>query len=179
MTQPRNGSISREAMAAAPTTASPPCALPVWANRGSRTGGAVGPGRGDLHAVASTRANGPRQRNGHTAAPDRTDDPVTLTRELVGHVPGAYILHAHDDRLGDAQVHRGDSVLLQRDDTAASGELVAVRLPGQVGPLLRRIYFENGHVRLQPEDRRQDPLVVSPGGFEIEGRVVAIIRQRP
>jgi len=128
--------------------------------------------------VADRSANGhyePRTRSNGEAGP--ADDPIALTREIVRDLPDLNVLRIEDDSMRDALVHRGDVVLLQPDSTAANGELVALHLQGQTETKLRRIHFENGHVRLQPEDCQQEPYIVAPGSFTIQGRVVAIIRQ--
>jgi len=42
---------------------------------------------------------------------------------------------------------------------------------------LKRIYREEGRIRLQPANRQIEPLYVDPENVEIQGKVVAVIRK--
>jgi repressor LexA len=42
---------------------------------------------------------------------------------------------------------------------------------------LKRFYRENGHIRLQPANPKLKPLIVKPEAVQVEGKVMAIIRQ--
>ena len=42
---------------------------------------------------------------------------------------------------------------------------------------LKRYYRENGHVRLEPDNPTAASLIVKPDGIEVQGKVVAVIRQ--
>lgn len=109
------------------------------------------------------------------AAPEIS--PVDLLGGILGEAGGVYSLTVRGDALADALVADGDLVMLQPGGQVTSGELAAVRLRGEGVLALRRVYFENGHVRLQPENHRYPPVVVSRADVEIEGRVLAIVRQ--
>ena len=77
----------------------------------------------------------------------------------------------------DAFVNRGDIVVMQRQKRAKNGEMVALRLTEQKKMLLKRFYRENGHVRLQPANPNTATMIVDPETVEIQGKVVAVIRQ--
>jgi repressor LexA len=71
----------------------------------------------------------------------------------------------------------GDIAIIQRQPHLQNGEIVAVRLPQRRAPSLKRYFRENGHVRLKSENTPLTDMVVSPTDVEIQGKVVAIIRQ--
>lgn len=81
------------------------------------------------------------------------------------------------DALRESMVGAEDVVMLQPGGTVTNGELAAVRLRGENWLALRRVYFENDQVRLQPENHRLAAIVVDRADVEIEGRVLAIARQ--
>jgi repressor LexA len=55
--------------------------------------------------------------------------------------------------------------------------VVAVKLLPQNMISLGKYYRENGHVRLAPADTALKAVVVAPEALEVQGKVVAIIRQ--
>jgi len=66
---------------------------------------------------------------------------------------------------------------LQGQHQAKNGEVVAVRLPKQCRTTLKRYFRENGHVRLQSTSSTLEEVIAKPSDVEIQGKVVAVIRQ--
>ncbi len=79
----------------------------------------------------------------------------------------------------DALVNDGDIIILKQQDEARNGDMVAVRLSDRDETTLKRFYRENGHVRLQPANPTMSPIIVHPSVVQVQGRVVAVIRQSP
>jgi len=104
-------------------------------------------------------------------------DVVELTYDIVSNTPDLYALKIQGDSMLDALVNNGDIVIIQRQNQAKNGEFVAVRLLEQDCTTLKYYYRENGHVRLQPVNPTLEPLLVKPTVVQIEGKVMAIIRQ--
>jgi repressor LexA len=42
---------------------------------------------------------------------------------------------------------------------------------------LKKVYMEPGRVRLQPANSQMKPIYTSPENVEVQGRVIAVIRQ--
>ena len=76
----------------------------------------------------------------------------------------------------DALIDDGDIVILRRQETAENGEPVAVWLKDERTTTLKRIYQENGRVRLQPANATMDPIFTQPENVEIKGRLVSVYR---
>jgi repressor LexA len=55
--------------------------------------------------------------------------------------------------------------------------MVAVRLKDRDETTLKRFYPEGKRVRLQPANPRVKPIFVRPANVEIQGKVMAVIRQ--
>jgi len=102
--------------------------------------------------------------------------PADLMLGVAREAAGTYMLGVRGDAMRDALVCDGDVVMLQRGAEVGHGELAAVRVDGAGEVALRRVYFENGHVRLQSENHRLPPTVVPRGQVMIEGKVLAIVR---
>jgi repressor LexA len=105
------------------------------------------------------------------------DDYIELTRDIVTELDGLYALKVKGDSMIDALVNDGDIVVMQHETQARNGEMVAVRLTDRDETTLKRFYRENGHVRLQPANPAMPPIIVHPSVAEVQGRVVAVIRQ--
>jgi repressor LexA len=113
-----------------------------------------------------------------TGDPD-PDDFIELTRDIVAEQDGLYALQVKGNSMIDALVDDGDIVILKQQSEARNGEMVAVWLSDRDETTLKRFYRENGHVRLQPANPTIPPIFVHPSTVQVQGRVVAVIRQSP
>ena len=77
----------------------------------------------------------------------------------------------------DALVDDGDIVVLESVKAADNGDMVAAWLKDEESATLKKLYREKDRIRLQPANRTMEPIYVSPENLEIEGRVVAVLRQ--
>ena len=107
------------------------------------------------------------------------DDYLELTRDIVAEQDGLYALQVAGNSMIDALVHDGDVVILKQQNEARDGDMVAVWLSDRDETTLKRLYRENGHVRLQPANPTMPPWFVHPSVVQVQGRVVAVIRQSP
>jgi repressor LexA len=102
---------------------------------------------------------------------------LTLTSDIVRQQEGLYALRVKGDSMIDALVNDGDIVVLKHQREARNGDMVAVRLLDRDETTLKHFFRENGHVRLQPANPTLDPLYIHPSQVEVQGQVVAIVRQ--
>jgi repressor LexA len=114
-------------------------------------------------------------------APIGFGDPVyealTLTSDVVRQQEGLFALRVKGDSMIDALVNDGDIVVMKRQGEARNGDMVAVRLLDRDETTLKHFFRENGHVRLQPANPTLEPIYVHPSQVQVQGRVVAIVRQ--
>ena len=104
-------------------------------------------------------------------------DAIELTCDITPNDHDLYALKVEGEAFLDALVNDGDIVIMQQQNQAHNGEMVAVRLLEQGQTTLKRFYRENGHVRLEPANPSLEPIIVSPDAVEIQGKVMAIIRR--
>jgi repressor LexA len=102
---------------------------------------------------------------------------IELTYDFVTNNSNLYALRINGNSLLNDFVAEGDIVILQRQAQVQNGEVVAVKLLPQNMISLGKYYRENGHVRLAPADTALKAVVVAPEALEVQGKVVAIIRQ--
>lgn len=103
---------------------------------------------------------------------------VELTYDIVTNDNNLYALRVQEGAANhDAFVQAGDIVILQRQPRVDNGDMAAVRLLKEGQTTIKRYYRENGHVRLQAVKENKDPLILKPEAVEIQGKVLAVIRQ--
>jgi repressor LexA len=110
------------------------------------------------------------------ATAEEADEFVELTRDLLGRSRDVFALHVKGDSMIDALIHDGDIVVMQSAQTADNGDMVAVWLQDQEETTLKRIYRENGTIRLQPANPTMAPIFVPAESVRIQGKVIAVIR---
>ena len=115
-------------------------------------------------------------------APDTWDvsavsETMTVPRELTRDKEGIYGLRVKGMSMVDALINDGDIVLMQHVNAVENGEMAAVWLKEEKEATLKKVYVESGRIRLQPANEQMRPLYAAPGNVEIQGRVVAVIRQ--
>ncbi len=115
-------------------------------------------------------------------APDTWDvvassETLEVTRDLTRGREGVYALRVKGTSMVDALVNDGDFVLMEYVNWVENGEMAAIWLKAEKEATLKKFYAERGRVRLQPANSQMQPIYVDPDNVEIQGRVIAIIRQ--
>ncbi len=104
-------------------------------------------------------------------------DTIEVTRDLTRGREGVYALKVKGSSMMDALINDGDIVLMQNVNVVENGEMAAVWLKEEREATLKRFYAESGRIRLQPANSQMKPIYVKPDNVEIQGRVIAVIRQ--
>lgn len=102
---------------------------------------------------------------------------MTVPRELTLDKKDVYALRVKGMSMVDALINDGDVVLMQHVGTVQNGEMAAVWLKDEKEATLKKVYVEPDRVRLQPANEQMRPIFVAPDNVEIQGRVIAVIRQ--
>lgn len=88
-----------------------------------------------------------------------------------------YALKVKGSSMVDALINDGDIVLMQYVNVVENGEMAAVWLKSENEATLKKVYLETGRIRLQPANSQMKPIYADPDNVEIQGRVIAVIRQ--
>lgn len=130
-----------------------------------------------LKSEASSQV-GVRQTGNANLPALSNEEIVELTYDIVTNENNLYALKVQEDIVNnDAFVQAGDIVILQRQPRVDNGDMAAVRLLKEGQTTIKRYYRENGHVRLQAVKENKDSLILKPEAVEIQGKVLAVIRQ--
>jgi len=106
---------------------------------------------------------------------DVSGEGVDVPDWMVGRKRGnIFCIHVDGKSMVDAYIDDGDRVLVERTNSANSGEMVVAFLEdGSV--TLKRLRMENGNVFLVPENPKFDPIRVKE--LRILGRVIGVLRK--
>jgi len=102
---------------------------------------------------------------------------LELTEDIIKGKSQVFALKVKGNSMVDALVDDGDIVLLEPTNNVQDGQMVAAWLKEKEETTLKRFYREADHIRLQPCNSQMSPIYVHPDSVEIQGRVVAVLRQ--
>ena len=105
-------------------------------------------------------------------ATENIEDYLVLPQSLQGR-GDLFALRVQGESMIEAGIEDGDIVVLRRQETAENGEIVVAMIDDEA--TLKRIYYEDGHVRLQPENAAMEPIYAEE--VVILGRLLALFRQ--
>ena len=115
-------------------------------------------------------------------APDTWDvtasaETIEMPEELTQNREGIYALKVKGSSMVDALINDGDTILMQYVNVVENGETAAIWLKSEKEVTLKKVYREPGRIRLQPANSQMSPIYTEPDNVEIQGRVIAVIRQ--
>ena len=105
-------------------------------------------------------------------ATENIEDYLVLPQSLQGR-GDLFALRVQGESMIEAGIEDGDIVVLRRQEAAENGEIVVAMIDDEA--TLKRIYYEDGHVRLQPENAAMEPIYADE--VVILGRLLALFRQ--
>jgi repressor LexA len=76
----------------------------------------------------------------------------------------------------DEQIRDGDYVIVEDRRTADNGEMVIALLNGS-DVTLKKLYREQGRIRLQPANPAMQPILVEPDQVQVQGVVIGVMRR--
>jgi repressor LexA len=106
-----------------------------------------------------------------------SSETLEVSQDLTRGRQGVYALKVKGSSMVDALINDGDIVLMQYANVVENGEMAAVWLKEEKEVTLKKVYVEPDRIRLQPANRTMKPLYVAPDNVEVQGRVIAVIRQ--
>ncbi len=92
--------------------------------------------------------------------------------ESAAHGRELFALRVKGDSMINAGILEGDVAVFAQQPVAENGEIVAALIDDEA--TVKRLYVEDGHVRLQPENPAYEPIVSD--NVQILGKVVTLVR---
>ncbi|MGD0780170.1 MAG: transcriptional repressor LexA [Dehalococcoidales bacterium] len=100
-----------------------------------------------------------------------------MPAELTQGKEDIYALRVKGTSMVDALINDGDIILMQYVSAVENGQMAAVWLKSEKEVTLKKVYVEPDKIRLQPANSQMLPFYTQPDNIEIQGRVIAVIRQ--
>ena len=103
-------------------------------------------------------------------AQQNIEDYFPLPQEFV-RSDECFILKVRGDSMVDAGIFDGDMLVVRKQQTANDRDIVVARMEDEA--TVKRFFREDGHIRLQPENARMEP--IRTRDVAIEGVALAVI----
>jgi SOS regulatory protein LexA len=101
--------------------------------------------------------------------------PVEVPRNMLSVGADYYALKVAGTSMIDDGIFDGDVIVVRDQQTVDDGDKAVVYLPERDSVTLKRIYRENGRVRLVPANPKMKPFYET--NVEIQGKVVGVLRK--
>jgi len=111
-------------------------------------------------------------------AAENREDVIPVRPEWLAAKGGeVFALRVRGDSMIQAHIADGDLVLVRKQESAATGDIVAAMIDQEA--TVKRFATESGTVLLKPEHPTMKPIVVDPqrAEFRILGKVIGLIRE--
>ncbi|HEY5625676.1 MAG TPA: transcriptional repressor LexA [Dehalococcoidia bacterium] len=107
-----------------------------------------------------------------------TAESIDVAPEMVGDRENVFALRVRGQSMIDALVNDGDVVILEEVGTPNDGDMVVAWLKREEETTLKKFFRDGNSVRLQPANAAVQPILTDAGNIEVQGRVIATIRQQ-
>jgi len=97
-------------------------------------------------------------------AQQNIEDYFPLPQEFV-RSEECFILKVRGDSMVDAGIFDGDMLVVRRQQTAKDRDIVVARMEDEA--TVKRFFREDGHIRLQPENPRMEPIITRDVAIEV------------
>ncbi|MDD5338670.1 MAG: transcriptional repressor LexA [Dehalococcoidales bacterium] len=104
-------------------------------------------------------------------------DTMGVSQELTQGKENIYALRVKGTSMIDALINDGDILLMQSVSSIENGQMAAVWLKAEKEVTLKKVYVESDRIRLQPANSQMQPFYTSRDNIEIQGKVIAVLRQ--
>lgn len=105
-------------------------------------------------------------------ATENIEDMFQMPINYVKHNNDLFILKVTGDSMIEAGVLDGDLAIIEQKNVATNGDIVVALIENEA--TIKRFFKENGFIRLQPENKNYEPIIVED--CSILGKLVGIYR---
>ncbi|HEU5402132.1 MAG TPA: transcriptional repressor LexA [Terriglobales bacterium] len=107
---------------------------------------------------------------------EQVENPETISLADFTRSKDVFVLEVSGESMQDEHIVNGDYVLVEKTQTARSGEIVVALVDG-AETTLKRFFPEGDMVRLQPSNSAMQPIMVPATSVAIQGRVIGVLRK--
>ena len=103
---------------------------------------------------------------------ENIEDYVVFPQDMLGR-DDVFALRVQGDSMIEAGILDGDIIIVRRQETAENGDIVVAMIGDEA--TVKRIFYEKGRVRLQPENASMQPIYADH--VQVLGKLAALFRQ--
>ena len=104
---------------------------------------------------------------------ENIEDYLIIPNDLAAQEADLFALRVQGESMIEAGILDGDIVVVHSQGQAENGDIVVALIDDEA--TLKRIFYEDGHVRLQPENHAMAPIIVDHA--DVRGKLVALVRR--
>lgn len=108
-------------------------------------------------------------------AVENIEDTFPISLNFIPSNKDLFMLKISGESMIDAGILDGDLAIIEKTNTAKNGEIVVALIDNEV--TLKRFFKEDEHIRLQPENKNMDPIILEDDGVSIVGKLAGIFRR--
>ncbi len=101
---------------------------------------------------------------------------IGIPASLLGHTGEHYALEVAGDSMVEAGILDGDTVIIERGDTAENGAVV-VALIDEQEVTLKRLRRRGASIALEPANKAYETRIFGPDRVKVQGRLVGLLRR--
>lgn len=107
---------------------------------------------------------------------ENVSDVFPLPLDFIGN-DASFILEVKGTSMIDAGILDGDKIVVKKQETGNNGDIVVALILENTEATVKRIFFENNKIRLQPENPSMAPIIYDEEEINILGKVTGLIRK--
>ncbi len=104
---------------------------------------------------------------------NNAEETITLEHGLLGKTTELFALNVRGDSMIDDGILDGDIIFVNHQSDAPNGSIVAVMIEDEA--TVKRIYYENDRIRLQPANESMEPIYVRREDFK-EAQILGLVK---
>ena len=104
------------------------------------------------------------------------DDTIPVPGFLIPSAGEHYALTVEGDSMTGVGINDGDTVVVQRSDTARSGEIVVAYIHEENKATLKTLRMKGDSIALEAENPAYETQIYGPSAVTIQGKLVALLR---
>ena len=104
---------------------------------------------------------------------ENIEDYLIIPNDLAAQEADLFALRVQGESMIEAGILDGDIGVVHSQEQAENGDIVVALIDDEA--TLKRIFYEDGHVRLQPENHAMAPIIVDHA--DVRGKLVALVRR--
>ncbi len=110
-------------------------------------------------------------------SPENREDDITIDLSAFSIRSGQrlFALRVKGESMIDAHIMDNDVVLVRQQSSAQNNDIIVALVEGEA--TVKRYFLEKDRVRLQPENKDMQPILLDRGEFRILGKVAGVMRK--